>query len=68
MDSKRALVDPSNGSISISRQCELLGLPRSSYYARPKPRGPEGFTDEEERAMRIIDEEHAVNLNLPRFR
>lgn len=59
--SRRALVDPSNESISISRQCELLGLPRSSYYARPKPRGPEGFTDEEERAMRIIDEEHAEN-------
>ncbi|MDO4807588.1 MAG: hypothetical protein Q4A07_10100 [Coriobacteriales bacterium] len=47
-------MDPSNESLSISRQCELLRLPRSSYYARPKAKGAEGFTEEEERAMRII--------------
>lgn len=59
-DYRRGLVDPSNGSLSISRQCELLGLPRSSYYAGTKRKRDE-FTEEEERAMRIIDEEHTEN-------
>lgn len=29
-------MEPSNLEISILRQCELLGLPRSSFYYRPK--------------------------------
>lgn len=61
MGFRKSLVEPSNESLSISRQCELLGIPRSSYYAKPRAKGPDGFTEEEERAMRIIDEEHAEN-------
>jgi len=58
LDPERELAGPSNGSASVSRQCELLRLPRSSHHAKPKSRSPEGFT-EEERAMRTVDEEHA---------
>ena len=58
LDPERELAGPSNGSLSVSRQCELPRLPRSSYHAKPKPRSPEGFT-EEERAMRTVDEGHA---------
>lgn len=32
LDSMRCLVDPESGELSISRQCALLGLARSSYY------------------------------------
>jgi len=32
-------------------QCQLLGLPRSSYYHRPLPE-----SDENRRLMRVIDE------------
>lgn len=60
--SRRQLVDEDNEDVSIKRQCELIGLPRSSYYAKPgQGRSPEGFTEEEERAMRIMDEAHLEN-------
>lgn len=35
MEARRALVEPENLELSIGRQCELLGLARSSYYYRP---------------------------------
>ena len=31
------LVDPDHPELSISRQCALLGLPRSTHYYRPTP-------------------------------
>lgn len=44
---------------SIVRQCQLVGLARSTYYAPgPKPRA---FNEEEEKAMLIIDETHTEN-------
>ena len=51
---KTKCIDPKDSDLSISRQCDLLGLPRSSYY-RPKV-----FTfesDENLELMRLIDEE-----------
>ena len=33
----RKLVDHDNPELSLSRQCELLGLPRSTLYYRPTP-------------------------------
>ena len=53
------MVDPGNPGLSIKRQRELIGLPRSSYYA-PRQDKPE-LTEEEERAMAIIDGAHADN-------
>ena len=58
MDCKKSLVDRENPDITVKRQCELLGIPRSSFYAKRKP---EGFTEEEERAMKIMDEAHTEN-------
>ena len=34
-DQKRSAIEPGHKQISISRQCELLGLPRSSLYYKP---------------------------------
>ena len=51
---KTKCIDPKDSDLSISRQCALLGLPRSSYY-RPKV-----FTFESDanlELMRLIDEE-----------
>src|SRR2546425_2464402 len=31
-DAKRELIEPSDPHISIARQCDLVGLPRSTYY------------------------------------
>lgn len=51
---KVACVDSKDSDLSISRQCELLRLPRSSYY-RPRLRGFESGENLE--IMRHIDEE-----------
>ena len=47
-------IEPDNEGISVSRQCELLGLPRSSLYYRACPR-EEPYN---ERLMRLVDEQY----------
>lgn len=49
--SLRSLIDPCEDRIAIGRQCELLGLARSSYYYTPA-----GETEENLFYMRLIDE------------
>ena len=51
---KRTCIDPAHQQLSVSRQCELISLPRSSYY-RPKPQGE---SPENLELMRLIDEEY----------
>ena len=50
---KRCVVDPENNVIPVSRQCELLGLPRSSYYYQPCR-----DNSYNEYLMRLIDEKY----------
>jgi putative transposase len=47
------MVEPANPQISVTRQCELLGISRSSYYYRPRPLSERDLTQ-----MRLIDEEY----------
>ena len=49
------MIEPDNTKLSVSRQCELIGLARASYY-RAKKVVIE--TDENLDLMRIIDEEY----------
>jgi putative transposase len=42
--------------LSVRRQCELLGLSRSSLYYEPIPEAPENL-----RLMRLIDEEYTAH-------
>jgi putative transposase len=49
----RGLVEPEHPTLGIVRQCQLLGLPRSSYYYQPVPE-----TQENLRLMRLIDEQY----------
>jgi putative transposase len=49
----RTIIQPSHAEISISRQCELIALPRSSYYYEPK-----GESDYNLELMRIMDEQY----------
>ena len=47
------MIEPRHQRIPLSRQCELLGLVRSTVYYRPRP------ADElNERLMRLIDEQY----------
>ena len=52
-------MEPDHPEVSIRRQCELLGVPRSSYYFEPA-----GETDQNLSLMRIIDEQY---LKRPSF-
>lgn len=38
------LIEPAHAHLSVARQCELVGLPRSSWYYQP--RGPSATTQE----------------------
>lgn len=51
---KRACIEPEHKSLSIQQQCELINLPRSSYYR------PEFVLESAENLsfMRLIDEEY----------
>ena len=50
---KRLMIEADNEDLSVSRQCELLGLPRSSYYRNQAPESLEN-----DKLMRLIDEEY----------
>ncbi len=52
---KRACIDPKHVALSIARQCDLIGLPRSSYY-RPPTQQTE--STENLQIMALIDEEY----------
>ncbi len=49
----RAWIEPNHSTLSVSRQCNLLGLARSSWYYEPG-----GETAENLELMRRIDEEY----------
>ncbi len=52
---KRGCIAPSYSKLSISRQCELIALSRTSYYRQP---GIAGESAENLELMRLIDEEY----------
>jgi putative transposase len=54
VDQQRQLVDFGHEQIPVSRQCELLGLPRSSLYYRRD----ESKADHDPALMRLIDEQY----------
>lgn len=56
---RRGLVEPDHSELSIRRQCELLGVGRSSYYFEPAGESPSNLA-----IMRIIDEQY---LKRPTF-
>jgi putative transposase len=55
IEEKRQMIEPNHATISIQRQCEMITLPRSSYY-RQSNAGQE--TPENLALMRLIDEEY----------
>ena len=47
------MIEPEHPKLSVRRQCELVDLPRSSYY-----REPGGESEENLELMKLIDEEY----------
>ena len=56
VNEKRLSIQPDHSVLSIQRQCELLELPRSSYYRQPTL--PNQERQENLELMRLIDEEY----------
>jgi putative transposase len=52
-DGKRGLIEPEHPRISIARQCELVGLSRSSFYYEAQ-----GERAENLQLMRLLDEQY----------
>src|SRR5207247_2839567 len=53
VDAQRALVEVGHRELSIGRQCELLGLARSSFYYEPAVETPANLA-----LMRLIDRQY----------
>jgi putative transposase len=53
VEEKRPLIEPQQSAISLARQCELVGLARSSYYYHPA-----GESAENLHLMRLVDEQY----------
>ena len=53
---KHGMIEPDHRLLSIRRQCELLGLGRSSYY-----RNPASESDENLELMQLIDKEYTAH-------
>ncbi len=49
----RALIEPDHAGLSVSAQCELLGLARSTFYHHPRHESPESLE-----LMRLLDEQY----------
>jgi putative transposase len=47
------LIEPAHPQISIARQCDLIGLPRSTYYYQADEESPENLT-----LMRLLDQQY----------
>ena len=53
IEEKRKKIEPENEEISVARQCELLGLNRSSLYYKTK-----GESEENLHLMNLIDQQY----------
>src|SRR5438270_6118242 len=51
-EAQRPLIEPGHAALSVRRQCELLGLNRSSLYYQSVPEAADNL-----RLMRLIDEQ-----------
>ena len=47
------MVNPKDCKLSIEKQCELLGISRSSYYYNPQE-----ISEEESKLLRLLDEKY----------
>lgn len=53
LEDKRRLIEPSLRELSIARQCELVGLNRSSWYYKPC-----GVSEQDLAIMHLIDQQY----------
>ena len=63
MNTRKQLLEPDNKDFSTRKQCELLGINRSSLYYQPKPISKFDIT-----LMNLLDEQYTRTpfYNTPR--
>lgn len=59
IEDRRQWIDPRHPQLTILQQCDLLGLPRSTYYYQPRPESEENL-----RLLRQLDQ---LYLDCPFF-
>ena len=59
VDERRRWIDPQHPHLTVQRQCQLLAVPRSTYYYQPRPESAENL-----RLLRRLDE---LYLDCPFF-
>ena len=47
------MIEPQHPDLSLRRQCELIGLPRATYYYQPAGESPFNL-----QLMRLIDQQY----------
>ena len=50
------MIEPENELLTIAKQCELIGFPRSTYYFQPR-----GESEEDLELMLAMDKYHMAN-------
>ena len=55
LDQRRRWIDPQHPHLTLQRQCELLGVPRSTFYHQPRLESPENL-----RLLRKLDELYLI--------
>src|SRR5262249_57432665 len=53
IDRKRQMIEPDHNSISVRRQCQLIGLSRASLYYEPAEESAKNLL-----LMRLLDEQY----------
>jgi putative transposase len=59
VEARRELIDPSNERLAVARQCEIIGLARSSYYYEPA-----GESEYNKTLMDMVDEIYTEHPSL----
>ena len=54
-NAKRELIEPAHPQISIARQCDLVGLPRSTYYYQAQGESAENLA-----LMHLLDQQYTA--------
>ena len=54
-EAKRELIEPAHPQISIARQCDLVGLPWSTYYYQAQGESVENLT-----LMHLLDQQYTA--------
>jgi putative transposase len=63
LETRKEMIDKDDPTLSVRRQCEILGVSRGTYYYAPKPENELNIT-----LMKLIEEKYAESPNFGKRR